>query len=76
MLGRDLSQSRQLEGVNYSQGVLITFKKDRITLVNPDGSYKHMSGAEGFTLEQNLDIPFLIQSIKELQKFADTGNGR
>lgn len=76
MLGRDLSQSRQLEGVNYSQGVLITFKKDRITLVNPDGSYKQMSGAEGFTLEQNLDIPFLIQSIKELQKFTDTGNSR
>lgn len=76
MLGRNLSKFHQQEGVNYSNGVLITFKKDRITLVNPDGSYKQMSGAEGFILEQNLDIPFLIHSIKELQKFTNGSNGR
>lgn len=76
MLGRNLSKLHQQEGVNYSKGVLITFKKDRITLVNPDGSYKQMSGAEGFILEQSLDIPFLIHSIKELQKFTNSSNGR
>ena len=70
MLGRNLNTDYQQEGVNYSNGVLVTFKKDRITLVNPDGSYKQMSGSEGFLLEQSLDIPFLIHSIKELQKFT------
>ena len=74
MLGRDLNKTHQQEGVNYSQGVLITFKKDRITLVNPDGSYKQMSGSEGFLLNQNLDIPFLIQSIKKLKKFTNNSN--
>ncbi|RXE95322.1 hypothetical protein [Pseudoalteromonas phenolica] len=70
MLGKNLNTDYQQEGVNYSNGVLVTFKKDRITLVNPDGSYKQMSGSEGFLLEQSLDIPFLIHSIKELQKFT------
>jgi hypothetical protein len=74
MLGRNLSSTHRQEGVNYSKGVLVTFKKDRITLVNPDGSYKQMSGAEGFILEQSLDIPFLIHSIKELQKFTKSSN--
>ena len=75
MLGRNLNQDFRQEGVNYSNGVLITFKKDRITLVNPDGSYKQMSGSEGFLLQQNLDIPFLIHSIKELQKFTSSSSG-
>ena len=75
MLGRNLNQDFRQEGVNYSNGVLITFKKDRITLVNPDGSYKQMSGSEGFLLEQSLDIPFLIYSIKELQKFTHSSGG-
>ncbi|CAH9055169.1 hypothetical protein PSECIP111951_01186 [Pseudoalteromonas holothuriae] len=70
MLGRDLQHSASVEGVNYTQGVLVAFKKDRITLVSQDGSYKNLSGTEGFDIDQKLDIPFLINSIKILKKFS------
>ncbi|NOU49473.1 DUF3413 domain-containing protein [Pseudoalteromonas sp. JBTF-M23] len=74
MLGRDLKHVSSVEGVNYTQGVLVAFKKDRITLVSQDGSYKNLSGTEGFTIEQKLDIPFLINSIKVLKKFSPEQN--
>ncbi|MBD1581303.1 DUF3413 domain-containing protein [Pseudoalteromonas sp. S16_S37] len=76
MLGRDLKHISSVEGVNYTQGVLVAFKKDRITLVSQDGSYKNLSGTEGFTIEQKLDIPFLINSIKVLKKFSPEQNLR
>ncbi|KAF7769975.1 hypothetical protein PCIT_a2907 [Pseudoalteromonas citrea] len=69
MIARNLTHSRS-EGVNFTQGVLVALKKDRITLVKRDGSYEHISGAEGFAIEQKLDVPFLIQSIKTLKKFS------
>ncbi|OHU87855.1 MULTISPECIES: DUF3413 domain-containing protein [Pseudoalteromonas] len=70
MLGRDLKHSISNEGVNYTQGVLVAFRKDRITLVSQDGSYKNVSGTEGFAIDQKLDIPFLINNIKVLKKFS------
>jgi hypothetical protein len=69
MIARNLKNGRS-EGVNFTQGVLVAFKKDRITLVKRDGTYEHISGAEGFTIDQKLDVPFLIQSIKTLKKFS------
>lgn len=69
MIARNLTHSRS-EGVNFTQGVLVALKKDRITLVKRDGSYEHISGAEGFAIKQKLDVPFLIQSIKTLKKFS------
>jgi uncharacterized protein len=71
MIGRDLSKDKLIEGVNFTSGVLVAFKKDRITLVKQDGSFKHVSSAEGFIIQQKLDIPFLIQSIKELKRFEN-----
>jgi hypothetical protein len=76
MLGRDLKHSTGIEGVNYTQGVLVAFRKDRITLVRQDGSYKNVSGAEGFAIDQKLDIPFLINSIKVLKKFSNQDDAR
>ncbi|BBN81911.1 hypothetical protein PA25_18960 [Pseudoalteromonas sp. A25] len=76
MLGRDLEHTTNAEGVNYTQGVLVAFKKDKITLVRQDGSYKNLSGTEGFTIDQKLDIPFLINSIKVLKKFSPEQNPR
>lgn len=70
MIARDLFKKNGDVGVNFTQGVLIAFKKDRITLVKRDGSYEHISGTEGFSIEQKLDVPFLIQSIKTLKKFS------
>ncbi|WP_105168516.1 DUF3413 domain-containing protein [Pseudoalteromonas sp. T1lg23B] len=70
MLGRDLKHSNSNEGVNYTQGVLVAFRKDRITLVSQDGSYKNVSGTEGFAIDQKLDIPFLINNIKVLKTFS------
>ena len=58
-------------GVNYSQGVVIAYKKDRITLIDSDGNFKNISAAEGFSIEQRLDIPFLVQSIKKLKTFSE-----
>lgn len=69
-LGLDLIKNNSEQGVNYSQGVFIVFKKDRITLIKSDGSYQHISASEGFIIEQKLDIPFLIQSIKHLKQFG------
>ncbi|TMP26919.1 sulfatase [Pseudoalteromonas rubra] len=69
MLGNNVATDTLNEGVNYSRGVLIAYKKDRITLIAQDGSYKQISAKEGFTLDQKLDVPFLIQSIKRLKQF-------
>ncbi|MBQ4862916.1 DUF3413 domain-containing protein [Pseudoalteromonas sp. MMG013] len=71
MIGRDLINSRTSVGVNFTQGVLVAFKKDRITLIKHDGSYEHISGTDGFAIEQKLNVPFLIQSIKTLKQFSN-----
>ena len=70
MLGVNLHQKKDNMGVNYSQGVVIAYKKDRITLIDPDGDFKNISAAEGFSIEQGLDIPFLVHSIKKLKTFT------
>ncbi|MGO2010571.1 DUF3413 domain-containing protein [Pseudoalteromonas sp.] len=70
MLGVDLYKKQNDMGVNYSQGVFIAYKKDRITLIDSDGNYKNISAAQGFSIEQGLDIPFLVQSIKSLKRFT------
>ena len=57
-------------GVNYSQGVVIAYKKDRITLIDRDGNFRNISAAEGFSIEQGLDIPFLVHGIKKLKTFS------
>jgi len=69
MLGTNLYKKKDNMGINYSQGVVIAYKKDRITLIDSDGNFKNISAAEGFSIEQGLDIPFLIQSIKKLRTF-------
>lgn len=71
MLGVNLYDKKDDIGVTYSQGVLIAYKKDRITLIDSDGNYKNVSAAQGFSIEQGLDIPFLVQSIKKLKAFTD-----
>ncbi|MBQ4810968.1 DUF3413 domain-containing protein [Pseudoalteromonas luteoviolacea] len=70
MLGNVIGSESVNQGVNYSQGVLIAYKKDRIILVNHDGSHKQISAKEGFHIEQKLDTPFLVQSIKRLKQFT------
>ncbi|MDK1289964.1 DUF3413 domain-containing protein [Pseudoalteromonas umbrosa] len=70
MIGNVSGSSELNQGVNYSQGVLITYKKDRIILVNHDGRHKQISAKEGFPIEQKMDIPFLVQSIKLLKRFT------
>ena len=70
MLGGDLYKKHNDMGVNYSQGVFIAYRKDRITLIDSDGNYKNISAAQGFSIEQGLDIPFLVQSIKNLKRFS------
>jgi len=70
MLGVNLYKKKDDMGVNYSQGVVIAYKKDRITLIDSDGNFKNISAAEGFSIEQGLDIPFLVQSIKKLKAFT------
>ncbi|MBL1385175.1 MAG: DUF3413 domain-containing protein [Colwellia sp.] len=71
MLGANLYKKKDDMGVNYSQGVVIAYKKDRITLIDSDGNFKNISAAEGFSIEQRLDIPFLVQSIKKLKTFSE-----
>ncbi|MCQ8876477.1 DUF3413 domain-containing protein [Pseudoalteromonas shioyasakiensis] len=70
MLGVNLYDKKDDTGVTYSQGVFIAYKKDRITLIDSDGNYKNISAAQGFSIEQGLDIPFLVQSIKKLKTFT------
>lgn len=71
MLGVNLYAKKDDTGVTYSQGVFIAYKKDRITLIDSDGNYKNISAAQGFSIEQGLDIPFLVQSIKKLKTFTN-----
>lgn len=70
MLGVNLYDKKDDTGVTYSQGVFIAYKKDRITLIDSDGNYQNISAAQGFSIEQGLDIPFLVQSIKKLKTFT------
>ena len=70
MLGSNLYKRHDDTGVNYSQNVFIAFKKDRITLIDSDGNFKNISAAQGFAIEQGLDIPFLVQSIKKLKRYT------
>ena len=69
IVGHNLYQAEQETGINYTQGIFIAYKKDRITLIEPDGSFKNISAAQGFTLEHRLDVPFLVESIKKLKQF-------
>jgi membrane-anchored protein YejM (alkaline phosphatase superfamily) len=71
ILGVNLYNKKDDVGVNYSQGVVIAYKKDRITLIDSDGNFRNISAAEGFSIEQGLDIPFLVQSIKKLKTFSE-----
>lgn len=70
MLGSNLYKRHDDTGVNYSQNVFIAFKKDRITLIDSDGNFKNISAAQGFAIEQRLDVPFLVQSIKKLKRYT------
>ncbi|TGV20403.1 DUF3413 domain-containing protein [Pseudoalteromonas sp. MEBiC 03607] len=70
MLGSNLYKRHDDTGVNYSQDVFIAFKKDRITLIDSDGNFKNISAAQGFAIEQRLDVPFLVQSIKKLKRYT------
>ena len=69
IMGHNLYQAEQETGINYTQGIFIAYKKDRITLIEPDGSFKNISAAQGFALEHRLDVPFLVESIKKLKQF-------
>ena len=69
LIANSLTHTDAMANINYSQGVFIAMRKDRITLLNSDGSYKHISATEGFGVDQQLDIPFLIQGLKQLKKF-------
>jgi len=69
LIGRNIYQKNNGTGINYTQGVFIAYKKDKITLIEADGSYKNISAAQGFLLDNNFDVPFLVESIKELKRF-------
>lgn len=69
LIGRNIYQDHDDSGINYTQGVFIAYKKDKITLIEADGSYKNISAAQGFLLDNNFDVPFLVESIKELKRF-------
>lgn len=69
LIGRNIYHQHNDSGINYTQGVFIAYKKDKITLIEADGSYKNISAAQGFLLDNNFDVPFLVESIKELKRF-------
>ncbi|SFD13832.1 DUF3413 domain-containing protein [Pseudoalteromonas denitrificans] len=69
LIGKNIYQNNDDSGINYTQGVFIAYKKDKITLIEADGSYKNISAAQGFVLDKKFDVPFLVESIKELKRF-------
>jgi len=69
LIGRNIYHKHNGTGINYTQGVFIAYKKDKITLIEADGSYKNISAAQGFLLDNNFDVPFLVESIKRLKRF-------
>lgn len=70
MIAHDMFSSPTSPAINYTQNVFVAIQKDKITLVNKDGTYKHISATQGFTVEQPLDIPYLTRGIKELKRFS------
>ncbi len=69
LIANNMIGEKQFADVNYSHGVFIALRKDRITLLSSDGSFKHISASEGFSVDQELNVPFLIQGIKQLKRF-------
>ncbi|MFY8272587.1 DUF3413 domain-containing protein [Pseudoalteromonas sp. SSDWG2] len=70
LIANAISSEHQTPDINYSQGVFIILRKDRITLLSSDGSYKHISATQGFALEQELNLPLLVQGLKQLKRFS------
>ncbi|WP_105254760.1 DUF3413 domain-containing protein [Pseudoalteromonas sp. T1lg75] len=69
LIANNMLSNGSKPNINYSQGVFIALRKDRITLLSSDGSYKHISASEGFSVDQELNVPFLIQGLKQLKRF-------
>jgi hypothetical protein len=67
-LGNDLFSDAD-SGVNISGNTLLIFKKDKLTLFTSKGEYKSLSAQQGFAINSDLDVPFLVESLKKLKQF-------
>ena len=69
-LGNDL-YSEVESGVNISGNTLFIYKKDKLTLFTSDGEHKSVSARQGFNINSDLDVPFLVESLKKLKQFEN-----
>lgn len=56
-------------GVNISGNTLLIYKKDKLTLLTSDGKHETISAQQGFAIESQLEVPFLVESLKKLKQF-------
>lgn len=69
MLGHDVFNSANATGINYSAKNFIAYKKDKITLINSSGNHQTISARSGFIIDDKLDVPFIVKSLKKIQQF-------
>lgn len=56
-------------GVNISGNTLLIYKKDKLTILTSDGKHETVSAQQGFAIDSNLEVPFLVESLKKLKQF-------
>ena len=55
---------------NYTDGTIVSIKKDKITLLDDQGNALQISAANGYKLSQGLDIPALNDTIHMLKRYS------
>ncbi len=71
MLGNSFYSPKSSAGVNYTQDTLIAYKKDKITYIYKDGTHQSESAQQGFLLDDKLEVPLIVESVKKLRRFID-----
>ncbi|MDX3773712.1 DUF3413 domain-containing protein [Chromatiaceae bacterium AAb-1] len=66
-LGDNLLQPRALPKLNISQQQLISFKKDKMVILRPDGSFGVWSAGTLVPLDEKLDLPMLTDALKRIE---------
>lgn len=66
LLGDNLTAPSPLPKLNISQQEMVSFKKDKMVILRPDGSYGVWSAGTLVPLNEKLDIPMLTDALKRI----------
>ncbi len=73
-LGDNLLQPSVLPKLNISQQQLISFRKDKMVILRPDGSFGVWSAGTLLPLDERLDLPMLTDALKRIETPTENNN--